>query len=77
MRVVFLCALDPTDYRSWSGTPKNMLDALSKKAEVEIIAPLKSFTKPFLYLAGKVLSLIFGKRYNHVHSKILSYEYGY
>lgn len=46
MKIIFLSSYDPQDNKSWSGTPKRMLDALkSMDAEIIIIGPYDSKIK--------------------------------
>ena len=74
MKIIFLSSYDPQDNKSWSGTPKRMLDALkSMDAEIIIIGPYNSKIKKILkYMSFAVKKIL---KYNYAHSILASLEY--
>lgn len=70
LRVGMLSLGDPSDVRTWSGTPFYMARALEQRfGQIERIGPLASpALKPFR-LYGRLLKLIGGKDFSAVHDR--------
>lgn len=78
LKIAYLSSNDPTDKKVWSGTHYSIYSCLKKlPAEVTILGPYEPKTATFI---GKIMTglsqLLFKKRYNYRHSKLLAKAYG-
>ena len=78
LKIAYLSSNDPTDKKVWSGTHYSIYSCLKKlPAEVTILGPYEPKTVTFI---GKIMTglsqLLFKKRYNYRHSKLLAKAYG-
>ena len=77
LRVAYVSAADPRDRRSWSGTHFRILNALTPYvADIAAIGPLHSGWRQPLAFCGKLSRSVFGKRYAHECSPLISADYG-
>lgn len=61
-RVAYIDADNPGDKRSWSGIPYNLVQQLRRFYDVDIIWLPRTFTEKMISAAGKVFSILTGKR---------------
>ena len=78
LKIAYLSSNDPTDKKVWSGTHYSIYTSLKKlPADVTILGPYEPKIAAFI---GKIITglsqLVFKKRYNYRHSKLLAKAYG-
>lgn len=83
IKIGLITATDPNDKQSWSGVHYRMLKALENQGfSVVILGPvvLDKFTNYFLKIALYYLNTLhtvrYGKKYNKVHSQLVSFFHG-
>ncbi|QWZ54145.1 glycosyltransferase family 4 protein [Aeromonas sp. FDAARGOS 1402] len=76
-KVVFLSSYDPTDIKSWSGTPYSIHRILSENGHmVYNVGPVKSYSKHIIRLISYLLSKVTRYRLDASHSLVSSFELG-
>ncbi len=77
LKLAYLSADDPSDIHIWSGSHNSIYRSLFTIGDVEILGPYTNKTaNHFISLKKLFYKILFNKRYNRYHSKILAKAYG-
>lgn len=78
LNIGFVTATDPMSYSSWSGIHRSMAMALHRQGSaVHCLGPVASLIGTAFRGFNKASYLLAGRRYDHLHSRILSRRYAH
>jgi glycosyltransferase involved in cell wall biosynthesis len=63
LRAVFIANGDPRDLKTWSGTPRHMLEALEKRVDMRLV--VRSLWPRWYRPLGRALKLLSGRRFEY------------